>query len=177
MINLKNLSLKNKFNFKLKKTSEKISNSTEKVLKILIIIVIFLFSLFCVIEYGFYMFNKNEIKTNLEKTNKEIEELEKNKNDLSKLSHGDIIKIKGVFENKEFNEKILKFKTKQVEFLEKVLRKDTNKFYVTIKIPFEAEKEIDLRKYLLLQSLNKKIYKLTDIRKDKENIIELIYEL
>lgn len=161
--------------FKIK--NKNISTVSEKILIILISLLIGLIFLYGGIEYTIHYFKKDELTNNIDMLNKDITELEQNKNSLSQLSPADITKVKSIFENKKYNEEILKFQTEKIEILGKVLRKDTNKFYVTIKVPFQAEKEIDLRKYLLLQSLNKKIYKLTDIKKEKQFIIEIIYEL
>jgi hypothetical protein len=150
----------------------------EKILKIsLIILTLISFSIISYISVKNYLIEK-DLKITIQELEKNLAQLNKDKEKLTVFNVSDITNLQKKFENKKYQKEILDIETGKIEFIEKVFKKDTNKFYATIKVPVIAKTELDFKKYILFQSLNKNIYKLTEISKDK-NItkIELIYEL
>lgn len=150
----------------------------EKILKVsLIILTLISLSFISYIYIKNYLIEK-DLKTAIKNLETNLEQLNKDKEKLTVFNISDITQLQKRFENKKYKKEVLDIETGKVDFIEKVFKKDTNKFYATIKVPVIAKTELDFKKYILFQSLNKNIYKLTEISKDKNTIkVELIYEL
>lgn len=150
----------------------------ENLLKILLILVLISSVLIFSFIFAKNYFEKKELNESIKELNVKLDKLNKDKENLTIFNLTDITNIQKKFENKIYNKNLLDIETGKVEFIEKVLKKDTNKFYATIKVPITAKTELDFKKFILFQSLNRNIYKLTEITRDKNIIkIELIYEI
>ena len=65
-----------------------------------------------------------------------------------------------------------------MRILKRKIKDKNNKTYITVELIVKPGSELDLRKYLLLQSINDNIYKISNVfKRDKENVIELMFKV
>lgn len=152
-------------------------NISKHIVKFLIISSFIVSTVILLGQYSIYKINIISINKNINEKTEEFNTLNTNKNEVVNFSYKDIEKINKIFKNKVYDKELLDIEVTKINFIEKIKDKN-NKTYITVELIVKPGSELDLRKYLLLQSVNDNIYKISNVfKRDKENVIELMFKV
>lgn len=152
-------------------------NISKYMAKFLIISSIIVSTVVLLGQYSVYKLNLVSINKNINEKTEEFNKLNTNKNEVVNFSYKDIENINKIFKNKTYDKELLDIEVTKINFIEKIKDKN-NKTYITVELIVKPGSELDLRKYLLLQSINDNIYKISNVfKRDKENVIELMFKV
>lgn len=152
-----------------------------KFLKYSIFILVLIFSLFISIRYGLFYFDYKDLIKNKDSISNDINTLKNMKDELDNLNAKDkeIIEKDLKFNNRTFKKDVLDVKILGLSIIEKSGKKSEDFSLVKLNLDVIANKEKDFKKFLLLLSLNKNIFKIEKISKDNGDkiTINLTYKL